>query len=143
MALSKIDEDGVSGLQATLTAATTVPSEGGAATTNVVQGLAKAWLYAPATVGSISDSFNISSVDDDGTGLAGMNLTSSMSSANYVTEGTHQTANIANTSNVRGMGFLSKSASAMEARAYYILNNLYVLYEGSVYYNVSAHGDLA
>jgi hypothetical protein len=120
-----------------------VVGEGGSTTTNLQQGLAKAWLYAPATVGSISDSFNISSADDDGTGLAGMNLTSNMSSANYVTKATHQTANIANTSNVRGVAFHSKSASAMEARAYYINNHLYVLYEGSQYYNVSAHGDLA
>ena len=107
------------------------------------QSAAKVWLYAPATVASISDSFNISSVDDDGTGLAGMNLTSSMGSVNYVTQATHQTANIANTSNVRGVGFHSKSASAMEARAYYFLNDLYTLYEGIQYYNVSAHGDLA
>jgi len=121
----------------------TVASEGGAVTTSVQQGLAKAWLYAPATVGSIPDSFNISSVDDDGTSLAGMNLTSSMGSVNYVTKATHQTANIANTSNIRGVALHSKSASAMEARAYYIQNDLYVLYEGSQYYNVSAHGDLA
>jgi len=113
------------------------------ATSFVASGSAKAWLYAPATVGSISDSFNISSIDDDGTALAGMNLTSSMGSVNYVTEATHQTTNIANTSNIRGVAFHSKSAGAMEARAYYTLNDLYVLYEGSIYYNVSAHGDLA
>ena len=109
----------------------------------VVNGSAKAWLYGVATVSSISDSFNISSADDDGLGLVGMNLTSSMGSANYVTEATHQTVNIANTSNIRGVAFHSKSASAMEARSYYIQNDLYVLYEGSLYYNVSAHGDLA
>ena len=136
MALTQIVKDG-------LGASLTATSEGGAVTTSVQQGLAKAWLYGVATVGSISDSFNISSVDDDGTGKAGMNLTSSMGSANYVTEATHQTTNIANTSNIRGVAFLSKSASAMEARAYYTLNDLYVLYEGIQYYNVSAHGDLA
>jgi hypothetical protein len=120
-----------------------VTGEGNSTTTNLQQGLAKVWLYAPATVASISDSFNISSVDDDGTGLAGMNLTSSMGSANYVTIATHQTTNIANSSNVRGVAFHSKSASAMEARAYYFLNDLYTLYEGIQYYNVSADGDLA
>jgi hypothetical protein len=31
----------------------------------------------------------------------------------------------------------------MEARAYYFLNDLYTLYEGIQYYNVSANGDLA
>jgi len=114
------------------------------ATSFVANGSAKAWLYAPATVASISDSFNISSVDDDGTGQAGMNLTSNMGSVNYITQATHQTTNIANGgNNVRGMAFHSKSASAMEARAYYIQNDVYVLYEGILYYNVSAHGDLA
>ena len=110
----------------------------------VVNGSAKVWLYGPATVASISDSFNISSVDDDGTGQAGMNLTSSMGSVNYVTQATHQTTNVANGGkNVRGCSFHSKSASAMEARTYYANNDTYVLYEGIVYYNVSAHGDLA
>ena len=108
------------------------------------QSAAKAWLYGPATVASISASFNISSVDDDGTGQAGMNLTSSMGSANYVTKATHQTTNVADGgNNVRGCAFHSKSASAMEARTYYANNDCYVLYEGVVYYNVSAHGDLA
>ena len=121
-----------------------VTGEGNSTTTSLQQGLAKAWLYAPATVASISDSFNISSVDDDGTGQAGMNLTSNMGSVNYITQATHQTTNIANGgNNVRGMAFHSKSASAMEARAYYIQNDVYVLYEGILYYNVSAHGDLA
>jgi hypothetical protein len=67
MALSKIDADGVSGLQATLTAATTVPSEGGAATTNVVQGLAKSWInHFEGT--SVNDSLNCTSLTDNGTG---------------------------------------------------------------------------
>jgi hypothetical protein len=108
------------------------------------QSAAKVWLYAPATVASISASFNISSVDDDGTGMAGMNLTSNMGSINYITQATHQTTNLANGgNNIRGVAFHSKSASAMEARAYYNANDFYVLYEGIMYYNVSAHGDLA
>ena len=108
------------------------------------QSAAKVWLYAPATVASISASFNISSVDDDGTGMAGMNLTSNMGSVNYITQATHQTTNLANgANNIRGVAFHSKSASAMEARAYYNANDVYVLYEGIMYYNVSAHGDLA
>jgi hypothetical protein len=81
MALSKIDADGVSGLQATLTAATTVPSEGGAATTNLVQGLAKAWLHI--NTDTIEDSFNIASVADNGTGDHSPSLTNAMSNANY------------------------------------------------------------
>ncbi len=114
------------------------------ATTYVTNGSAKAWLYAPATVASISGSFNISSLDDDGTGTAGMNLTSSMSSANYVTEATDQSANAGGSgNNVLGCSFTSKSSGTMEAVAYYISSDSYTKYEGATYYNVSAHGDLA
>ena len=140
-----VDKAGSGGSNVKMANTSTYVSEGGAKTANnVVQGLAKVWLYAPATVASISDSFNISSVDDDGTGQAGMNLTSNMGSVNYITQATHQTTNVANGgNNIRGMAFHSKSASAMEARAYYDSGDNYVLYEGILYYNVSAHGDLA
>ena len=125
--------------------ADTIQSTSGGAATLTKQSAAKAWLYGPATVASISASFNISSVDDDGTGMAGMNLTSSMSSANYVAKATHQSTNVQTgaVNNVRGCAFHSKSASAMEARTYYVNNDCYTFYEGVVFYNVSAHGDLA
>lgn len=113
-------------------------------TSYVVNGSAKAWLYAPATVASISGSFNISSLDDDGTGTAGMNLTSSMSSANYVTETTVQSVNAGGSgNNILGCAFTSKSSGAMEAVAYYISSDAYVKYESGIFYNVSAQGDLA
>tara|TARA_Y100000114_G_scaffold135861_1_gene136977 strand:+ start:641 stop:1036 length:396 start_codon:yes stop_codon:yes gene_type:complete len=53
------------------------------ATSVVFNGSAKAWIDMPGDLASISDSFNISSLDDDGTGDGGINLTSSMGSANY------------------------------------------------------------
>ena len=53
------------------------------ATSVVFNGSAKAWIDIPADLASISDSYNISSLDDDGTGDGGINLTSSMGSANY------------------------------------------------------------
>lgn len=84
MALSKIDADGVSGLQATLTAATTVPSEGGAVTTNVVQGLAKVWVnFTGITTTSSRDSLNVSSLTDGGSGNTTITFSSVMDSSNY------------------------------------------------------------
>ena len=53
-------------------------------TSYVVNGSAKVWLYGPATVASISDSFNISSVDDDGTGDFGIHFSNNFNTANYV-----------------------------------------------------------
>jgi|DEB0MinimDraft_4_1074332.scaffolds.fasta_scaffold170697_2 hypothetical protein len=62
----------------------TVTSEGGAATQSLQQGLAKAWVNFNGT-GTIAarDSLNLSSLDDDGTGSYGVNVTNSFSSADY------------------------------------------------------------
>ena len=60
----------------------TITSEGGAATMQLQQGLAKAWClmeYSSGTPTS-ADSFNISSLDDDGTGDVDYNLTNAGSS---------------------------------------------------------------
>ena len=91
MALSKIDADGVTGLQETLTATTTVPSEGGAVTTNLVQGLAKAWVrYNGTGTVAIADSFGMSSLADIGAGYYELTLSSAMGNANYSITGSAQ-----------------------------------------------------
>jgi len=46
----------------------------------VVNGSAKAWAEIAAGGASIPDSFNFSSIDDDGTGEYGLNYTSAMGS---------------------------------------------------------------
>lgn len=59
----------------------TITSEGGSATMQLQQGLAKAWIDFNGTgTVSIDDSLNISSADDDGTGDYGFNFTSNMAS---------------------------------------------------------------
>ena len=73
-----------------LTKGLTVDSEGGSATTNLAQGLLKSWIKPAAALASISDSFNVSSLDDDGTGDGGVHITNDMSSANYVILGLTQ-----------------------------------------------------
>ena len=60
----------------------TVTSEGGAATQSLQQGLAKVWCNQTNGT-NINDSFNTSSVDDNGTGAYETNLTNSMSSNDY------------------------------------------------------------
>jgi len=65
-----------------ITASTTAPSEGGAATTSVVQGLAKAWtVNANSIAGNVGDSLNNSSFSDVGTGQTQVTLTNPMSAA--------------------------------------------------------------
>jgi hypothetical protein len=53
-------------------------------TSYVVNGSAKAWVkFTTVTTTAADNSFNISSLDDDGTGDFGINFTNSMSSAEY------------------------------------------------------------
>mgnify|MGYP005993088417 FL=1 len=72
----------------TLTGVTTagsisVTGEGNSTTTNLQQGLAKAWVnYAQATP-LLKDSFNVSSVSDDATGDYTQSYTSSFDSTYY------------------------------------------------------------
>jgi len=61
----------------------TITSEGGAATMSLQQGVAKAWAKCSADGTSINDSFNISSLADDGTALQTLSLTNSMSDTAY------------------------------------------------------------
>jgi len=56
----------------------------GTNTTNLQQGLCKSWAKVSADGASNLDSFNVSTIDDDGTGDGGIHFTTDMSSANYV-----------------------------------------------------------
>jgi hypothetical protein len=68
----------------TIIADTLTHSTAGSITTNyVVNGSAKAWVDIPSGQASINDSLNVSSLDDDGVGDGGINLTSSFGSVNY------------------------------------------------------------
>lgn len=62
----------------------TVTSEGGAATMQLQQGLAKAWVNFNGTgTIAIRDSFNVSSLNDDGTGKYDVVLANNMTDGNY------------------------------------------------------------
>lgn len=67
----------------------TITSEGGSATMQLQQGLAKAW-FDIAQSNSISDSFNISGNTDNGTGDHTVSFTNSFSSADYAVGGMAQ-----------------------------------------------------
>ena len=60
-----------------------VTGEGNSTTTSLQQGLAKQWVRFDGTGLTVEDSFNTSSVTDNGTGDYSPVLTSSMSSENY------------------------------------------------------------
>jgi len=67
-----------------LTKGTVVGSEGGSATTNLAQGLAKAWVgFNGGGTATINDSLNTASITDSGTGLYTFAFTTSMGNADY------------------------------------------------------------
>ena len=71
-----------------------VKSEGGNTTTDLQQGLAKAWVNIDGT-GTIAsrDSFNVSGLVDNGTGDYTINFSVSMSDTNYSPSGTTSVLN--------------------------------------------------
>ena len=60
-----------------------VTGEGNSTTTNLQQGLAKVWADIDAGQGSYGDSFNTTSITDNGTGDATLTHVNDMSSASY------------------------------------------------------------
>ena len=69
-------------LQGIATAKTVTVTVGASATQSLEQGLVKVWCNQSNGT-TINDSFNTSSVDDNGTGAYETNLTNSMSSNDY------------------------------------------------------------
>ena len=74
-----------------ITASTTAPSEGGAATTNVVQGLTKSWVnFNSLNTFVIRDSFSNSSVVDNGTGTFTVNASNAFGNSSYIAMGANE-----------------------------------------------------
>ena len=66
-----------------------VTGEGNSTTTNLQQGLAKAWVrYNGTGTAAISDSFNTASITDDGTGAYTFAFSSSMNNSNFACNAT-------------------------------------------------------
>jgi len=110
------------------------------------QGTAKAWLYSPATSASISDSFNIASITDGGSGEQDMSFTSAMSTVNYSSPIAPDTDRVHNTgAGHRTTQVLTKTTLLIDARSDRLTTS--ALYNGGteegVFYNMTTFGDLA
>lgn len=86
-----------SGLSVSLQNTAVIPSEGGAVTTNIAQGLSKLFAKFQGDDAETNDTFNVSSVDDDNTGYNGVNFSNNMATIHYATHST--TAHAYGTSN--------------------------------------------
>jgi len=75
----------------TIAADTLTHSTAGSLATNfIVNGSAKAWNnYTGVSTTAISDSFNVSSISDVGTGMAQTSYTTNMANAVYIVSGSH------------------------------------------------------
>ena len=60
-----------------------ITGEGNSTTTNLQQGLIKAWFQIDAASGALDDSFNYSSASDNGTGSFTQNYTNNMANQNH------------------------------------------------------------
>ena len=137
----------------TLTGTTTagsiaVTGEGNSTTTNLQQGLCKAWINCLVTVASNIDNLNISTLDDDATGDHGINLTNPMGNANYIAV----MSNVANANqgnsaaSCRMQSVTSRATGAVEVRSGYTdgEGDWVDDEDGSgTFYNMSLFGDLA
>lgn len=133
MALTQIVNDG-------LGASLTVTSEGGAVTTSVQQGLAKAWVNFDGTgTIAIRDSLNVSGLVDNGTGDYNTTFIASLANVNYTHNGMagSGTSNLINISQNRASYVPTTSAARYTIT--YANTNMY----DSQFVGPSIHGDLA
>jgi hypothetical protein len=110
-----------------------VTGEGNSTTTNLQQGLAKAWSFVNQNDGSpaFADSFNCSSLADEATGRTFNNLTNNMSSANFATGGKVTAINISCVETYRTFGVRYRAFNSSFSETDLDSNTL------------SIHGDLA
>jgi len=120
--------------------ADTIQSTGGGAATLTKQSAAKAWFDIDSIGTVLDDSFNISSLDDDGVGDRGLNYVNSFSTA-------HAAISLGNEDNTSA-GVISsdittgtRTSGGFDIEAYYNSSNARVLYDTSS--SGVAHGDLA
>ena len=123
------------------TATSTLPSEGGAATTVVAQGLAKQWVNWNAAT-TIADSLNTTSATDHASGDSTITIANNMASANFSVGALSKSNDNAGT---RGAFTDFSSANAALAAGTYRLN---VKYQNDAFRDAelqTAHifGDLA
>ena len=118
----------------------TIKSEGGAVTTNIGQGLAKAWISFANTSGTPASlkSINLASITDSGVGHYGLNLTNAFTDNEYCV-----TLSASSENGFGGVACVDlPNTTASKTQMYTIYNNANTIadYDRN---NAKAHGDLA
>jgi len=125
-----------------------VTGEGNSTTTNLQQGLCKAWvdLTGTSTVG-INDSFNTSGITDEGTGHYSNSFTNNFASANYVRFGsatffTSNNFHVVTIGDNNGAAGTLPTTSGYQMRTPYVFNASAAAQDCTIV-NVGNVGDLA
>ena len=130
-----VDKAGSGGTNVKIANNAIAVAEGGSATTNVVQGLVKAWADIDGASDAFRDSFNASSMTDNGSADYSMQVTNSLSNGNY---SMHQCGGYSGNAGYCSMVYNKTSAEA-EWRSVYGTSTLYEF----TYQLVGINGDLA
>ena len=124
-----------------------VTGEGNSTTTNLQQGVSKAWANVTNATPTINDSFNIASITDNGTGDHTLNFTNAMGNANYAYPADVK-YNATSTAVFSAGGV--DSSSINQATSGVRINTVYVTpsssrtdYDTYMQFYVVVHGDLA
>ena len=79
-----VDKAGSGGTNVKIGNTSVTVAEGGSGTTTTVQGLAKVWSrYTSSGTAALTDSFNVTSFSDGGTGIGQITYSSNMNNADY------------------------------------------------------------
>jgi hypothetical protein len=127
----------------TLTGVTTagsiaVTAEGNSTTTNLQQGLAKAFAWVDhKTDNAIDNGFNTASLTDTSAGISSVNITNAMASASQVTGVTSYQSGTAQISGTSGASMTSTTACK------FVTNDTGSTGQEDTEYGMTLHGDLA
>ena len=110
----------------------------------VASGSAKVWADINNSGSSLRDSFNVSSLDDDGTGEYGLNLTNNMGSANYSAQSSITFSHTTAVNNIRVAAIESQATNAVEVDSGYgNASSVFISYDIETNACVAVNGDLA
>ena len=134
-----VDKAGSGGTNVTVANNAVAVAEGGGATTNVVQGLAKMWInFDGQSTIATRDSHNVSSITDDGTGQYTTSYTSNMASVNYSASGSNNRTGLSSTTFINDTSWTATTGGISSATAE--SNNNYLDCDAVL---ISILGDLA
>ena len=130
-----VDKAGSGGTNVKIANTSVAVAEGGSATTNTVQGLCKVWARTNMSTAANTDSLNISSITDEGTGHFTITINNDMGNANYTV--TDAADNVSSNDNV------ANQAESHATGSYVILHRENGSQVDTTSFGHSAHGDLA